>query len=344
MKKFVLFFALIIFFFTGDVNAAKVFYRTSLTGGASTALDGANGNQLTDGDLAMVADGTDIYHYRLDDSSGAAESSPSIISPDNDAGTKRWILQNVYGATAGVIPPTGVSLTGGIVGMSLSNDTDTDHDILISAGACMDSTGAYHLSAASGITKQIDAPWTIGDDAGGILNGSVSANELYHIYALRKDSDTIVDYGFLDKDDAIGTYLPAGYSTYRWIGYVFTDSSANIRSFRMTDNIITFNEAVPRTGSYANSAIMQGYDLGGFIPSGYTKRVFISTYNAIGSAVTLGSTPTQGTTTVTANTSNAWSSLHDMVAWVHVVSNSVIYLNTGSNNTSVWIKSVEIIR
>ena len=68
---------------------------TSLTGGGTGALDARDGADLTNGDLAIVMTGGLLYHYELDDDSGAAESSPYVIAPDTNAGTKRWIVQRI---------------------------------------------------------------------------------------------------------------------------------------------------------------------------------------------------------------------------------------------------------
>lgn len=68
----------------------------ALTGGADGALDSLDGSLLKDGDAALVvipATQT-VYTYTLDADSGAAESSPDVISPDSNAGDKRWILTN----------------------------------------------------------------------------------------------------------------------------------------------------------------------------------------------------------------------------------------------------------
>jgi len=67
---------------------------TSLTGGGSGALDKIDGAALAAGDGAIVITTTGMLAYTLDAASGAAESSPGIISPDTNAGTKRWILAN----------------------------------------------------------------------------------------------------------------------------------------------------------------------------------------------------------------------------------------------------------
>ena len=76
--------------------ADYIFYPAiALTGGTDDALDGYDGDELNDKDVAIVVTATAFYHYILDDDSGAAESSPDVIKPDDNAGTKRWILVSV---------------------------------------------------------------------------------------------------------------------------------------------------------------------------------------------------------------------------------------------------------
>ncbi len=68
-----------------------------LIGGGTGALDAIDGAALADSDAAIVqTDGT-AYFYHLDATSGAAESSPDVITPDTNAGTKRWIKQTISG-------------------------------------------------------------------------------------------------------------------------------------------------------------------------------------------------------------------------------------------------------
>lgn len=67
---------------------------TALIGGGTGALDKQDGAGLADGDGAMVIIENNVYWYLLDASSAAAESSPEIISPDTNAGNKRWLLVN----------------------------------------------------------------------------------------------------------------------------------------------------------------------------------------------------------------------------------------------------------
>ena len=73
---------------------ANAFYKTGLKGADSTYLDNIPTASISNLDIAIVLDGNNFYMYRADISSGAAESSPSIIKPiDVGSGNLRWINQ-----------------------------------------------------------------------------------------------------------------------------------------------------------------------------------------------------------------------------------------------------------
>lgn len=63
-----------------------------LTGGNEGALDEIHGDCLNTGDTAGGIISGIRHEYRLNATSGAAESSPDVIAPDTAPGTKRWIL------------------------------------------------------------------------------------------------------------------------------------------------------------------------------------------------------------------------------------------------------------
>lgn len=72
---------------------ANFYGAIALTGGGTGALDKLDGDILADGDAALVVTAAGFYIYFLDADSGLAENLPYEISPDSNAGTKRWILQ-----------------------------------------------------------------------------------------------------------------------------------------------------------------------------------------------------------------------------------------------------------
>jgi hypothetical protein len=73
--------------------------------------------------VAFVMESDLLYAYLLDADSGASESVPSVISPDTNAGTKRWIRQTVSAEVTGLTLAdlgVGFSLTGGTTPKTLS--------------------------------------------------------------------------------------------------------------------------------------------------------------------------------------------------------------------------------
>lgn len=71
----------------------NIYGFTSLTGGTDDSyLDYHDGDNLSDGDMAFGITSNQFFAYKLSASSGASESFPDVISPDTNAGNKRWIL------------------------------------------------------------------------------------------------------------------------------------------------------------------------------------------------------------------------------------------------------------
>ena len=120
-------------------------YKTGLIGGTAADLDSIDGAALSQDDFAMVMVGNIIYHYQLNATSGAAESSPNVITPDTNAGTKRWILQSVgAGITlAGALDPNGYS-----IGMDKGADIASASPLVIGTdGDYFDVTGVTGFAA-----------------------------------------------------------------------------------------------------------------------------------------------------------------------------------------------------
>ena len=131
---------------------------------------------------------------------------------------------------------------GYLSGLQMSNDTDTDHDIAVAVGECRDADLSVNISLASIITKQIDATWAAGDDAGGMNDGEAVGNATwYHVHLLSSADGVTVDAGFdtsltaatLLADTAV---IAAGLTKYRRLGSVLTDGSANIIGFTQVGN------------------------------------------------------------------------------------------------------------
>jgi len=152
---------------------------TGLIGGNEGDLDNIDGATLVDGDGAIVIINGNAYLYHLDATSGEAESSPLIISPDTNPGTKRWILSpmNINGMkiTGKVNRHLRIGATSflkkasppeeDLVGIFpvLKFDPNTDEQCYYSEMV------SYRLAVGTDITAEIDWCFTGGADAGTVV-------------------------------------------------------------------------------------------------------------------------------------------------------------------------------
>jgi hypothetical protein len=145
-------------------------------------------------------------------------------------------------------------------GLTLSSDTDTAHDVNVTAGAVKDATFAYDMILATEMTKQIDAAWAEGDDAGGLDTGAVAADTGYALWLIKNITTGIVDLLF--STSFTSPTMPSGYTVKRLIGYVLTDASANIeaffhkgRIFRFVDPPLLLNDATVTDGIWSTATL-----------------------------------------------------------------------------------------
>jgi len=90
---------------------ALLWFASDLTGGTTGCLDFIDGSLLSDDHGAIVVKDSLTYFYHLNATSGVAESSPSVIAPDTNAGNKRWELVGVYASTSSLEPRTVNNIT-----------------------------------------------------------------------------------------------------------------------------------------------------------------------------------------------------------------------------------------
>ncbi len=175
--------------------------KTSLIGGGATALDSIDGAGLVDGDFAVVTMGGNFFLFKLDDDSGVAESYPWLISPDTNAGNKRWILQGQVGSAnqklftkadeSGTEWATGEKLliftrnltaTGAPTDVSYTGATFKPSTIIFfSAAGGADriwSFGIYSINTALGMySRPVGAGYQFGIDSNIVFMGYTSGNE-----------------------------------------------------------------------------------------------------------------------------------------------------------------------
>jgi hypothetical protein len=140
-------------------------------------------------------------------------------------------------------------------GLNLSNSgADANNDIIIGVGGCRDDADTYNMKLTSALTKQLDASWGAGNNAGGLDTGAEGASTWYHVYLIRKDSDGSIDALFTATFGA--PTMPGGYSTKRYVGSFRNNASSNIRPFIQTGNVVMWNDstiALDISGSIGNT-------------------------------------------------------------------------------------------
>jgi len=163
-------------------------------------------------------------------------------------------------------------LRGHLAGLIMYNGTDADHDLDVSPGECTDGGRTTGLVLIETLTKQIDASWEAGNEAGGLFSGTVAADSCYHVFLIKKDSDGSIDAGFDLTPTASGK--PAGYSAFRRIGSVLTNGDANIMGF-VQDGDYFFLKDPPMDVDVSDfGTISTAYTL--TVPSGLNVRAVLN--------------------------------------------------------------------
>jgi hypothetical protein len=109
------------------------------------------------------------------------------------------------------------SINKAISGLTYSNSvSDATNDIDIAAGGAMDSTGVYWMTLASTLTKQLDAAWAVGSNAGGLDTGAIG-NSDYYIWLIARPDTGVVDA--LYSLSSTAPTMPSNYTYKRLIGW-----------------------------------------------------------------------------------------------------------------------------
>jgi hypothetical protein len=139
--------------------------------------------------------------------------------------------------------------------ITISNGTDADHDIDFTAGNFNFDDGLGQ-AVATALTKQIDAAWVAGDNAGGLDTGSVAADTFYYCYVIHNPTTGVSDAIFTATYNS--PTLPTGYTKKAYRGAILTDGAGNIRKFIRKGNVFTFDAPIinytptPTTGVFAS--------------------------------------------------------------------------------------------
>ena len=113
---------------------------------------------------------------------------------------------------------------------------DAQHDFTIAIGEARDDADTDDMVLPSALTKQIDATWVAGTNAGALDTGTVEASTDYYIYLIKSTGTSAVDV--LLSKSATAPTMPSGYDKKQIIGRLVTDASSNISAVYGRDRTI----------------------------------------------------------------------------------------------------------
>lgn len=122
-----------------------------------------------------------------------------------------------------------VGLPPGFFSIRVAQAADTDHDVTFSPGKARSADDTADIVLAAAITKQIDAAWAVGTNAGGLDTGTVGNSLFYYLWIIRRSDTGVVDALF--SLSATAPTMPANYDQKQRVGWVRTNASANILAF-----------------------------------------------------------------------------------------------------------------
>ena len=144
---------------------------------------------------------------------------------------------------------------GYIYGLTMSNAADAANDITVAAGETTDESFTDIMVLAAPITKQLDAAWAVGTNAGGINTGAEANSTWYEVHLIKRVDTGVVDVMFTTT--ANRATLPANYTLQRRIGWIRNDSGGSILAFTQVGDHITLTTQVNDASVTATASAAQ---------------------------------------------------------------------------------------
>lgn len=149
-----------------------------------------------------------------------------------------------------------------IGGLQIVNNGTTSQDIQV--GSCTDGTNAYMLLNTGTITKNQNS-WVAGSSTGGKMSAAAMANNTwYYFYAMRKDADGTIDFGFDVSPTAPTAQTGFSSANYRIIGCRKTQLAAtNWETFIQHGDDVEWSTppASDFAGAFSTSRISQSVNV-----------------------------------------------------------------------------------
>ena len=135
-----------------------------------------------------------------------------------------------------------------------NNTTDANNDMDFTQGVINYDDGSGQSISSLSLTKQLDANFAEGTNAGGLDTGTKANSTWYQIFAITKNDTGVVD--FIYSASRTSPTIPSGWTRRAWLGAIRTNASGNIDqnySARRTafGQVVSFIETNVVTGAGA---------------------------------------------------------------------------------------------
>jgi hypothetical protein len=230
---------------------------------------------------------------------------------------------------------------GYISGLILANGTDAANDIIINTGECRDDTNTSDIWLAAGLTKQVDAAWAAGTNAGGRDTGAV-ANGTWNIFAIAKadgTSDVLMSLSYSAPT------MPSGYIYKRRVGSIVRMSGAFVAFYHRDNNYFFYSNPIADLSAAAHSTgQVASWPLSvPAFPNGTFAHVVASTANSVDYAIVLVRSPSSGNyTSNVCATRAAHRANIELQIWTNNLAQILVWVETAaaSSVTSIWLTTL----
>jgi uncharacterized protein YdeI (BOF family) len=246
-------------------NGSSVVFSTGLTASDVVLIVAFTGTlNLTEFTPASAA-GSARLRFNEDTDNGT--SGVTLKGPESLAASVEVTLPSAAGTIIGTGAETlsaasqatarsniSAALKGHIFGLTASNAADADHDLTFAIGeAASTETNPVLMKLLSSLTKQFDATWAVGNNAGGMQSGSaLPTSGTVHVHLMERSDTGVVD--IIGVPNGTTLVLPSGYDRSRRIMSFCTDSSANIRGFKQIDDTFYYSTGISDYSSTSSRA------------------------------------------------------------------------------------------
>lgn len=252
----------------------------------------------------------------------------------NSRGTAITNIETALGTYLKNVLP--VSYANGITASPSSGDGD--HDIDFGAIKVREDAGVDDIEVDA-LTKQFDATFAAGTNAGGMQSGSSLANNTgYYVYAI-DDSSRVLSGDIMAVPIGTSFSYPSGYDVKRLISFFSTNGSANIYGFSHNDILWTYDAWITlASGSPGTS--WASLDLTNRVPANLSTYCFGTLYSTTSGARFMTNDNSLATTTGTKRNQVQAASAEMAYSWQFetLTANTLYWRWTdGSGNGAVYL-------